>query len=168
MFGAAKQFSLLGIIKMASWTCLFYLASEIILSFLPHFPPLHVQTWIWSKSPHKSLKLFFSFSHEASWAVLHYRTSFSSQLNFLLYMSIIQSFHPAVLLWLLFLTVVFLLSSPPPSVSTRHLQTRGNTRRPEHLPIMPRPAAHLPAWQHLPQWLRLQAGLSANRHDLPG
>lgn len=92
-----NKFSLLGIIKMPNWACLFHLASEIILSFLPHFPPLHVQTWTWSKSSLKSVKLFFSFSHEPFFlAVLQLWGSFSFHLNFLLFMSIVQAFHPAV------------------------------------------------------------------------
>lgn len=32
-------------------------------SFVLHFPPLHVQTWIWSKSSHRFAKLFFLFRH---------------------------------------------------------------------------------------------------------
>lgn len=57
--------------------------------------------------------------------------------------------------------------SLPNSVSPRQLQTRGGARRSEHLPALPGRAAHLPAWQHCPQRLRLQAGLPASRHDLP-
>lgn len=40
-----------------------YLASGSMQSFVLHFPPLHVQTWIWSKSSHRFAKLFFLFRH---------------------------------------------------------------------------------------------------------
>lgn len=49
-----------------------------------------------------SVKLFFNFSHEAFVAVSQLWDSFSFQLNFLLCMSIIQSFHTAVPVCLFF------------------------------------------------------------------
>lgn len=148
------------------------------------FRPRHVQTWIWSKSSHKSLKLFFSFTHETFFFFL-FLLSFRIQAVF--HFSLIfvytcpssKAFHPAVFFFLSlcmtlhaflvssFETTVCFLPSPPTSVSIRYIQTRGSTRRLEHLPVMPRPAAHLPAWQHLRQRLHLQAGISASRHDLP-
>lgn len=64
-------------------------------SFLPHFLPLHVQTWIWSKSSHKSEKLFFTCSHEAVSGCLQYRGRSSSQYSCLVCMSIMK-LHRAV------------------------------------------------------------------------
>lgn len=57
------NFSLLGIITKCIFFTFFYLASGSMQSFVLHFPPLHVQTWIWSKSSHRFAKLFFLFRH---------------------------------------------------------------------------------------------------------
>lgn len=62
LFVPQNKFPLLGIIKMPYSFFLPRKWDHLVI--LPYFPP-RVQTWIWSKSPHKSVKLFFTFSHKA-------------------------------------------------------------------------------------------------------
>lgn len=96
-------------------------------SLVLHFPPLHVQTWNWSKPSHKFAKLFFLFR----------------PVSFISCISVFQAFHPAVFLNILSTATHLLLFSPtacPPG-----------TYKPEGAPGGPSTCLPCPDLQHTSQ-----------------
>lgn len=108
----------------------FYLARESMQSFVLHFPPLHVQTWNWSKPSHKFAKLFFLFR----------------PVSFISCISVFQAFRPAV-----FLNTFHILSTAKHLLCLSQTACPPGTYKPEGAPGGPSTCLPCPDLQHTSQ-----------------
>lgn len=108
----------------------FYLARERMQSFALHFPPLHVQTWNWSKPSHKFAKLFFLFR----------------PVSFISCISVFQAFRPAV-----FLNTFHILSTATHLLCLSLTACPPGTYKPEGAPGGPSTCLPCPDLQHTSQ-----------------